>query len=340
MKNQLLVLLGACSYGILSTIVVLAYRNGYTLGEVAGSQLLMGTALTWLLALASGWKKRRGPRRSAGLAGEAGGAVRADGSGGAVRAAGASPQRLTWKQRLLLMAAGIPTGATGLLYYGALQYVPASLAIVLLFQFTWIGVMFQSLGSRKRPDNMVLLTLSVLLIGTLFAAGVLEGDAGRFHLLGIALGLLSAVSYSLFVLFNGKVVTEAPPVSRSAWMLTGGLITSWAILPPDFILSGELWGELLLYGFLLGIFGAFIPPVLFAAGVPRIGEGAAAVLGAAELPVATLMSSLVLGEYVSALQWGGVVLVLLGVALPEVLRERSRIRWHEKMAITIVKAKI
>ncbi|AJY74117.1 EamA family transporter [Paenibacillus beijingensis] len=309
MRNQILVLLGACSYGILSTIVVLAYGHGYTLGEVAGSQLLMGTALTWLLVAANGWKKKRTLRKSV----EAGRAV-------------IPPQRLVWKQRLLLMAAGIPTGATGLLYYGALQYIPASLAIILLFQFTWIGVMIQTVSSRKRPDNRMLITLAVLLTGTLFAAGILERDAGQFQMWGVILGLLSALSYSLFVLFNGRVVTQAPPASRSAWMMTGGLITSWSILPPGFILNGELWGELLLYAFLLGLFGAFIPPVLFAAGVPHIGEGTAAVLGAAELPVATLMSSFVLGEYVSALQWTGVVLVLLGVGLPELLRERSRMR--------------
>ncbi|MNW65137.1 EamA-like transporter family protein [compost metagenome] len=75
---------------------------------------------------------------------------------------------------------------------------------------------------------------------------------------------------------------------------------------------------------MLGLFGAFIPPVLFAIGVPHIGGGMAGILGAAELPVAVLLSSFVLHEQVSGLQWTGVVLVLLGVMLPELYKLRWR----------------
>ena len=38
------------SYGILSTIVVKAYEEGYVIGEVVGSQLLTGFLLFWGLA--------------------------------------------------------------------------------------------------------------------------------------------------------------------------------------------------------------------------------------------------------------------------------------------------
>ncbi len=38
MKYLISVLLGAMSYGILSTIVVKAYGEGYVIGEVVGSQ--------------------------------------------------------------------------------------------------------------------------------------------------------------------------------------------------------------------------------------------------------------------------------------------------------------
>ena len=50
MKYLISVLLGAMSYGILSTIVVKAYEEGYVIGEVVGSQLLTGFLLFWGLA--------------------------------------------------------------------------------------------------------------------------------------------------------------------------------------------------------------------------------------------------------------------------------------------------
>lgn len=308
MKYYAAVLAGAMSYGILSTIVVLAYGQGYQLGEVVGSQLLTGFILSWTLALYTKFKQGSKAR-------EAG-----------QRQGGAAPihafRRLTWKHRLLLMAAGTPTVITGLVYYQSLRYIPASLAIILLFQFTWISVLIQAMVKRQRPAKAMLLSLLVLFGGTLLAAGFLEQGLGEFDVLGIAFGLMSAVSYSLFLLFSGKAVPAAHPAYRSAWMVTGGLILLFILFPPAFLFNGMIWSPLLVFGLLLGFFGAFIPPVLFAVGVPHIGSAMAGIIGAAELPVAVLMSSIVLREQVSVLQWIGVTIVLIGVALPELQKYR------------------
>jgi drug/metabolite transporter (DMT)-like permease len=312
MKYSLSVLLGAASYGILSTIVVLAYGRGFQLGEVVGSQLLTGFVLACALAWFTKWKEKR-----------AAGLMDSDQRG--PRASAYSP--LTWKQRLLLMAAGMPTAITGLLYYSSLKYIPASLAIILLFQFTWIGVLIQAISERKRPNRVMLFTLAVLFAGTWLAAGIVEQGMGRLHIAGMILGLLSAVSYSIFLLVSGKAVPSAHPAYRSMWMIGGGLVLVFVLFPPSFLVNGLLFGSPLMgYGFLLGLFGAFIPPVLFAIGVPRIGEGLAGVLGAVELPVAVLMSSMILHEQVSLLQWAGVAIVLLGVAIPELMKRRASLK--------------
>lgn len=307
MKYVLSVFAGAASYGVLSTFVVLAYGQGYALGEVVGSQMLIGFLLC---ALAAGIMRRKVRK-----------AVALSGGGGMIRSKTAnSTPGLTWRKRVLLMAAGAPTAITGLVYYESLRYIPASLAILLLFQFTWISVLIQAFRQRKRPGALIGISLAVLFGGTLLAAGIFEQGIGRLHWLGVLLGFLAAISYSLFILFSGKAVPEAPPAARSMWMIAGGLLLVFALFPPEFLWNGKLLGTLPLFGLLLGFFGAFLPPLLFAYGVPHIGEGLAGILGAAELPVAVLLSSLVLHEEVSWLQWAGVLLVLLGVALPEWLR--------------------
>ncbi|MBB6690204.1 EamA family transporter [Cohnella xylanilytica] len=302
MKYRLSVLLGAVCYGILSTIVTKAYEQGYTLGQIVGSQLLTGACLAWCLVLIARWKKRRG---------DEGHRTASERSGGTVP---------TWKQRLVLMAAGMPTAVTGLLYYQSLRYIPNSLAILLLFQFTWMGVLVHAIGKRQRPNGVMLATIAVLLGGTLLAAGVLDQGLNRFHWLGVLFGLSSAVSYTAFILLSGRAVPGAHPASRSAWMITGGLALVFVLFPPAFLIDGTLLTGLLPFGVMLGLFGAFLPPLLYAIGVPRIGEGLTGILGAAELPVAVLLSAVVLHERVSAIQWLGVGLVLLGVSLPELLR--------------------
>ncbi|SFB52066.1 Threonine/homoserine efflux transporter RhtA [Cohnella sp. OV330] len=315
MKHYLAVLAGAMSYGILSTIVVLAYGRGYRLGEVVGSQLVAGVILSWLLVIYIRFTKGRKARKT----------------GQEQGAAGLNPvsRRLRWKQRLILMIAGTPTVITGLVYYQSLRYIPASLAIILLFQFTWISVLIQALIKRQRPNRVTLLTLFVLFGGTLIAAGFLEQGLSRINVRGIALGLMSAVSYSLFVLFSGKVVPTAHPAYRSAWMVTGGFILLCILFPPAFLFNGMIWSPLLLIGLLLGFFGAFIPPVLFVFGVPHIGGGMAGILGAVELPVAVLMSATVLREQVSGWQWLGVAVVLVGIALPELYRFTQARKAHK-----------
>lgn len=306
MKYRLSVLLGAVCYGILSTIVTKAYGQGFTLGQVVGSQLLTGGLLAWSLVLIVRWKKRRGGQGRPSAAHTAGGTA------------------LTWKQRLILMAAGMPTAVTGLLYYQSLRYIPNSLAILLLFQFTWMGVLIHAIGKRQRPNGVMLTTLAVLLGGTLLAAGVLDQGLTRFHWMGVLFGLSSAVSYTAFILLSGRAVPAAHPAYRSAWMITGGLLFVFVLFPPAFLIDGALLNGLLPFGLMLGLFGAFLPPLLYAVGVPRIGEGLTGILGAAELPVAVLLSAVVLNERVSAIQWIGVGLVLLGVSLPELLRRTGR----------------
>lgn len=227
MKYFLAVFAAAASYGILSTFVVLAYAEGYTLGEVVGTQMFVGFVLTWLLATFMDLKKKKKAQL------------------GAMTSSKSKPtapnkiSTFTWKKRLMLMAAGIPIGLTGLLYYQSLKYIPASVAILLLFQFTWISVLIQSIRLRKRPDRTIYLTLVILFGGTILAGGLIENGADNFHILGVVFGLLAAVSYSLTMLFTGKVVPDEEPVTRTKWMLTGGLTLVFILFPPEFLWNGK-----------------------------------------------------------------------------------------------------
>ncbi|RUS47144.1 DMT family transporter [Cohnella sp. AR92] len=303
--DGLSVLLGAASYGVLSTITVHAYNEGYSMPQVIGTQLMLGVCLcwgwAWLLRTIRAWRASRVKGRKA----------------------QPTSSSLTWKQRGILLLCGLPSTCTSLAYGEALHHVSASLAIILLFQFTWIGVLIESVMRRRRPGVSVFLTLAVLLGGTALAAGLLEKGVDEFSRFGIMLGLLSAVTYSLFILVSGKAVVTAEPAERTAWMITGSMLGVLILHPPVYLFNGTMTGELLLFGLALGLFGSFIPPALFAIGVPRISNGLAGILGSVELPVTVSMSAVALHESISLLQWGGVALVLIGVAIPELSRRLS-----------------
>ncbi|WP_088042076.1 DMT family transporter [Bacillus sp. EAC] len=296
MRGILYIIIGSACYGVLSTFVKLAYNDGFKVNDVVGIQMFIGALLLWTIVLFNKRKKSKPINQQF--------------------------SKPTKKEILLLTILGSTTGLTGMFYYLSLQYIPASLAIVLLFQFTWIGVLFESLINRKLPEKNKLLSLIPLIIGTLFATNVITSGL-TINLLGLLFGLFSAISYSIFILLSGRVALQTNPFTKTALMITGGFIICAIILPPNFFLNGKLFIEITLkYGLILGFLGPFFSTLMFSKGVPLTGSGLASILGATELPTAILMSALVLKEAIGSAQYIGIFLILIGIALPEILRKR------------------
>lgn len=284
-----IVFLGGCCYGLLSTFVKFAYQAGYTLTEVVGSQYLFGTLLTWVLVLFT--KK----------------------------------QKLSINQTIKLLLSGIPFGLTGVLYYQALQTLNASLAIIFLFQFVWIGTLFEWIFNKKKPTKGKLISIAILLIGSVLAAGVVSEGGVALSWEGMAWGLLSALTFTTSIFLSGSVGKDTPPVLKSALFTTGGLTVVFLLLPPMFLFDLPVLMGVAPYGLLLGLLGVLLPPLLFSIGMPHIGPGLGTILTASELPVAVSMSAFVLAEHVGLPQWIGVVLILIGIVVGNVTRSKGKI---------------
>ena len=95
----LLIVIASSSYGILSTIVKVAMQHGFTSEEAITSQYLFGFILAFILFITT---QRTLPK-------------------------------LTKSGMLTLAAGGICTAITGTVYGQSLNYLPASLAVVMLF---------------------------------------------------------------------------------------------------------------------------------------------------------------------------------------------------------------
>lgn len=294
MKYSFLVFLGAASYGILSTIAKLSYDAGFTPADATGSQMLFGVIMLWGIVFFT----ERGKN-----------AIKAD-----------------IKDIIKFMLMGIPVGLTSIFYYQSVQLLPASIAILLLFQFTWIGILFEAISLREFPSFAKIVSSVILLGGTVLASGVLETGFNNFSTEGIVYGLLASVSYASFIFFNGKSSGGISSAKKSALMLTGATILTVIVYPPVFLFNSSIVRELVIYGLPLALFGAVIPPLLFAIGIPKIGVGMSSIINATELPVAVMASSLVLGEVVTSSQWTGVSVILAAMVLPNLIERRIKKR--------------
>lgn len=284
-KNALLVLIGACSFGILSTFVKLAYGEGYTLEEVTGVQVFFGMLILWILFFLgkkTGMINKERPKKG---------------------------KDAVWK----LIVSGFSTGLVSITYYKCVELVPASLAIILLMQFVWIGILIEFLIFKSKPSRPQLYSMILVLGGTILAAGLFNQQQLELSLSGVLFGLLAATFYSVFLIVNSRLGNGYSPVQKSALMLTGSCILIFIIFPPAFLFNGALAGSLWQWGILLAVFGTVIPPLFFAIGVPKIGVTVSSIISAAELPVAVAMSYFVLAEKVSAIQWIGVMIIVSAI---------------------------
>ena len=169
---------------------------------------------------------------------------------------------------------------------------------------------------------MQLIAASIVLVGTAFAAGVFN-EAVTLNIKGIGFGLLAAFCYAIFLIASGRVGNDLPVLKKGALMITGSCIVTWTIFPPLFLFDGLFFDGLYKWGLTLALLGTVIPPLFFSFGMPRTGVSLGAILSAAELPVAVISSSFILGENVQALQWVGVLLILSAIVLTNIKFRRT-----------------
>ncbi|WP_027087416.1 EamA family transporter [Cohnella panacarvi] len=281
-----LVLIGASSYGFSSSIFKLANEDGWSSAHLTFTQVLAGTAMLWLV---TGVRFLR--RRKAASSAYAG-------------------VRRSWLKLTLIGIVGL--AMTTMLYNEALARIDASLAIVLLFQFTWITILLESIRKRAWPKKPEWLAMLFIAAGTVLAVGLLEHDLSGLDRAGVAFGLLSAVTYSLFFFLTDFLPPELDSISKSTVMSTASF-TFVALLhfPIDFA-----WGDggsIIGWGLLLGLLNTAVPFICFNAGIPKLGGGLAALLGSMELPAAVITAFLLLGEPLTWWQAAGVALILIGL---------------------------
>jgi drug/metabolite transporter (DMT)-like permease len=214
-------------------------------------------------------------------------------------------------------------GLTGLLYYQSLQTLDASLAIIFLFQFIWIGTLIEWIFYKKSPSSGKVISIVILLSGSILAAGLFGESVKSVTWQGALWGILAAFTFSLFIFFSSIIGKNVPAIQKSALLSTGGMIVTFLLFPPVFLFDLPTLIGVTPYGLILGIFGVVLPPLFFSIGMPHVGPSLGTILTASELPVAVIMSSFVLLEDISQWQWIGVALILGGILIGNIKRKKD-----------------
>jgi drug/metabolite transporter (DMT)-like permease len=285
---MLLILIGASSYGLLSPLIKLSYNQGFTEQQITPLQMTTGTLIVWMILLFH-------------------------------RPSWQNPFKGPW---LKLAAIGIfGLGCTTIFFNMCLVHLNVSLAIILLFQFTWITITLQCLSQKRKPTKNELLAILLIMLGTLLAVNVFAIQSVDTNALGLLFGFLSACSYSFFLFMTGRIHTHLSSLMKSAVMLTAASIALLAINYPVEFTQGQT-SSLVFWGIVLGIFGQVIPTITFNIAIPKIGSSLSAILGSAELPASVIAALIILREPVQLIQWVGIFVIILGIFVSENKRKQ------------------
>jgi drug/metabolite transporter (DMT)-like permease len=230
------------------------------------------------------------------------------------------------RQRVLAWIAGITFAIDLVAWHQGIEEVGAGLATVLgNLQVVLVGLLAWAI-LRERPPGRSLASIPVALVGVVLISGAFEGGAyGRNPGLGVAYGILTAVSYSAFLLIlresNRDVRRPAGPLFDAT------LVSALATIP-----IGLVWGNLDWtpdwkaqgYLLLLALSSQALGWLLISITLPRLPAALTSVLLTFQPVLSVLFAWAILGESPSALQLGGVALVLSGLLIVSTGRRQER----------------
>jgi len=221
----------------------------------------------------------------------------------------------------LVMMGAVGYGGMSMLYANSIHYLPASLTGMLLYTYPALVTLLSALVGAEGftlQKGMALLICSaglVLLLGASFEGVRLEGVLS-------ALG--AAVIYSCYIVIGNRILKDLDPLVTSLYVcISAGLafliygVASGAL---NLSISTEGW---------LSIIGIAVFPTIFGvlgffAGLRLIGPTNASIISMLEPLITVLLSMLLLGERVTAVQGLGGAVLLSGAVILQLWNTGTR----------------
>jgi drug/metabolite transporter (DMT)-like permease len=231
----------------------------------------------------------------------------------------------TWRDRRLAWAAGVFFAADLTFWHHSIEAVGAGLATVLgNTQVVFVGLLaWATLG--ERPENRSLVAIPVVFLGVTLISGVIgSGAYGDDPALGVVYGILTGITYALFLLILRQGNTDerrpAGPLfdataSAAVFSALGGI----AVGDIDWVPGPESQAWLVL----LALSSQVLGWLLISVSLPRLPAVLTSIVLMLQ-PVSTVfLGAVLLSEAPSAVQLAGVAIVIAGVAVATI-RPRER----------------
>lgn len=205
----------------------------------------------------------------------------------------------------LALMGGVGYVTQSLSFFFALTVASAALVSLLLYVFPAIVAVLAAVVLKQRLTRVKVAAVVLALLGTALVIGQLGGGTP----LGIALGLLSAVAYAIYILISSQLTPRAGAIPATTVVVLAAaavLSTIMVVRGPQFPTSPAGWAAIA--G--LAVVSTVIAIGTFFAGLERIGPAEASTISTIEPVVTVALAAVILGETVAPIQLLGGILIL------------------------------
>jgi drug/metabolite transporter (DMT)-like permease len=223
-------------------------------------------------------------------------------------------------------AAAATAGVVGyyvgaLVDFRALQLIDASIERVLLFSYPAMVLLINSVLRRQAPQRRVVWAMLVTYIGIYFAMGGIDLQELRANAFGAGLVLIAALTTATYFLIGERYVHVLGSTRFAAVAMSSSAILlalHFAVFGSfDEVRALDAPGWLLLA--ILGIACMFVPGLLQAEGVRRVGAQRAAIGSTVGPPTTLVLAALFLGERLNGWQLLGSAMIVVSVVMLSVV---------------------
>lgn len=215
----------------------------------------------------------------------------------------------------LAIIQGVTFVAGSLLYFNAVNYLPAGLTTSIFYIYPAIVSILAIFVYRERLTLRQLGALLLALLGIIIISGLLGETTHRLNPLGVMLVTCSSICYSFYTLVGQKTSNSTGALPLAATLSLCGFVILALVFPREFAIVPHLTLEQILLGIAMAFFNTVLSVIFFLKGLALTGASRAAVVSTAEPAFTLLFAFILLGETISPLQGLGVLLVLSSTTL-------------------------
>lgn len=220
--------------------------------------------------------------------------------------------------RFLLLGALFGVASFGAVF--ALDRLPSSLYVIIVFIYPSLVVLFSALTGRSVP-KLVWVGLPLTLIGLFLVSYDFDATL-TMDFVGLVITLMNAVVMALYVLFSEKIFRDgSDKIAGTNWVMTGGLAACLLLIALFGLQIPEtFYGWVLVLTF--AIVATMLPILMMNIGLQYLGAARGSVVITLQPVLTVLFSTLFLHEQLSLQQWLGGVLVIAAVVMLQLSGDR------------------